>query len=178
MKTALVFSGSFSSDSINHKLVSYTVDLAANTETKVIRLSEYQAPIYTKEDENENGIPEPIQALRKLFDEADGFIISSPEYNSSLPAGFKNTMDWLSRMEGSIFQEKPVLLMSASPGGRGGKSVLDHLSSVIPFWGAKLVGPFSLPKFYDNFTEKGLSSELDRELKKLVTDFEKTLLDS
>lgn len=126
----------------------------------------------------EQGIPEQIRALRKLFDEADAFIISSPEYNGSLPAGFKNTLDWVSRIDGKIFQDKPVLLMSTSPGGRGGKSVLDHLTKVMPFWGAKIVGSFSLPKFNENFSDNTPIEPFNSELKTLVKDFEQVVLDS
>lgn len=178
MKKILGFSGSMSADSINQKLVSYAADQINEFELNVIRLSDFEAPLYAKEREAKNGIPAPIQRLRTLFDEADGFIISTPEYNSSLPAGFKNTMDWLSRMEGKIFQDKPVLLMATSPGGRGGKSVLDHLSSIIPFWGAKLVGPFSLPKFNETFTASGLASPFDEELEQLISEFEQAVKDS
>ena len=145
MKKILSFSGSFSADSINHQLVRYTSSLIKNTDFSIIRLSDFEAPIYRNELEMESGIPVNIKKLRLLFDEADAFIISTPEYNSSVPAGLKNTLDWLSRMEGKIFQDKPVLLMATSPGGRGGQTVLGHLSTVIPFWGAKLVGTFSLP---------------------------------
>lgn len=178
MKKVLAFSGSLSDASINHKLVEHTTTKVKDLDVRMIRLSSYESPLYSKERETEGGIPEPIKALRELFDEVDGFIISTPEYNSSLPAGFKNTMDWLSRMEGKIFQDKPVLLMATSPGGRGGKSVLDHLSSIIPFWGAKLVGPFSLPKFNETFTESGLASPFDEELEQLISEFEQAVKDS
>lgn len=170
MNRILAFSGSFSKDSINHKLVSYTARLISNCEVEVIRLSDFEAPLYSKEREADGGIPEPIQQLRKLFDEADGFILSTPEYKRSIPGGLKNTIDWLSRTSGKTFQEKPVLLMTATPGGRGGQSVLGHLSSVIPFWGAKLIGPFSLPVFQDNFLENRLNEPFDSELKSKIKE--------
>lgn len=176
MKKILGFSGSMSADSINHKLVTYTSDQIENIDVNVIRLSEFEVPLYTKEREAENGVPEPIQELRRLFDSADGFIVSTPEYNGSLPAGFKNTIDWLSRMEGKIFQDKPILLMAASPGGRGGQSVLGHLATVLPFWGAKLIGPFSLPLFQENFNDGSVNEPLDSILKKLVADLESATL--
>ena len=121
-------------------------------------------------------IPEPIQELRKLFDDADGFILSTPEYNSSIPGGLKNTFDWLSRTGGKTFQEKPVLLMAATPGGRGGQSVLGHLSAVIPFWGAQLIGPFSLPVFHENFLGKGLKEPFGSELKSKTKELEAAIL--
>jgi NAD(P)H-dependent FMN reductase len=176
MKKVLAFSGSFSSDSINHRLVVYASELAKNTEMTIIRLADFEAPIYRKELEVESGIPTEIQKLRLLFDEADAFIISTPEYNGSIPAGLKNTMDWLSRTGGKIFQDKQVVIMSASPGGRGGQSILGHLSAVLPFWGAQLVGTFSLPKFGENFSEgKIVSEELNKQLEELLKELDTRL---
>jgi NAD(P)H-dependent FMN reductase len=172
MKQILAFSGSMSADSINHKLVEHAAKQVKGASVEVIQLHDFESPFYTKEREAKEGIPEPIRKLRKLFDGADGFIVSTPEYNSSLPAGFKNTMDWISRMEGKIFQDKPVLLMATSPGGRGGKSVLEHLSSIIPFWGAKVIGPFSLPVFKENFGEGSLNEPFNSELKSKIHELE------
>lgn len=176
MKKVLAFSGSFSSDSINHKLVNLAISYGNALDVRVIRLSDYEAPIYSKEREAIDGIPESIKRLRSLFDEADGFILSTPEYNSTIPGGLKNTIDWLSRTGGKTFQEKPVLLMAATPGGRGGQSVLGHLSAVIPFWGAKLIGPFSLPVFQENFLVDRLKEPFDSELKSKIKELEEAIL--
>lgn len=176
MKKVLAFSGSLSSDSINQKLVSLTTNGLINVSFELIQLADYEAPLYAKQREVDNGIPEEIIALRKLFDECDGFIISTPEYNSSIPAGLKNTFDWISRMDGKTFQDKPVLLMSATPGGRGGKSVLDHLSAIIPFWGASEVIRFSLPTFYENFLGNTLAEPFNSELNITIQQFEKVIL--
>ena len=59
-------------------------------------------------------------------------------------------------------------LMSATPGGRGGQSVLGHLSSIIQYWGAKLVGPFSLPTFHENFGGDSMNAPLESELKEKI----------
>jgi chromate reductase len=175
MKKVLAFSGSFSSDSINHRLVVYASELAKNTEMTIIRLADFEAPIYRKELEVESGIPTKIQKLRQLFDEADAFIISTPEYNGSIPAGLKNTVDWLSRTEGKVFQDKPVLLMATSPGGRGGQTVLGHLSTVMPHWGARLVGTFSLPTFHKNFVDGNMDDEYEIELLAAIQNVEAEL---
>jgi len=174
MKKILAFSGSFSSDSINHQLVVYTSSLVKN-DVSIVRLADFEAPIYRNELETESGIPDEIQKLRLLFDDADAFIISTPEYNGSIPAGLKNTMDWLSRTGGKIFQDKPVVIMSTSHGGRGGQSILGHLSAVIPFWGAQLVGAFSLPKFSENFVDGKMDDEHKIELLDLIQNLEKEL---
>jgi len=163
MKTILAFSGSLSSDSINHTLIEYATTLVTGVNVRIISLLDFAMPLYSRDIENE-GVPGKVTELRALFDAADGFLISVPEYNSSVPAGFKNAIDWLSRTGGKPFQEKPVLLMSTSPGGRGGASVQEHLLRVLPFWGADVVGSFSLPKFEENFAEGKLEGALQTKL--------------
>ncbi len=175
MKQLLAFSGSFSDSSINHDLIEFTASLLNGVEVEVIRLQNFPAPIYSKEIEKEHGIPESITALRQKFDQVDGFMLSTPEYNSSVPAGLKNTLDWISRTEGKIFQEKPVLLMSTSPGGRGGQSVLDHLSGVLPYWGAKLIGPFSLPSHQANLVDGEMTHDFQVVLESHLTGLKKSL---
>jgi hypothetical protein len=68
--------------------------------------------------------------------EHDGFLISSPEYNSSISAVLKNAIDWVSRpVPGEpplvAFRGKVARLMSASPGGLGGLRGLVHLRSIL-----------------------------------------------
>ena len=164
MKKILAFSGSMSSVSINHQLIEFMSGLIDKADVQVIRLTDFEAPLYSAEIESQEGIPDGVTKLKLEFDKADGFILSTPEFNSSIPGGLKNTMDWLSRTDGKIFQEKPVLLIAASPGGRGGSSVLNHLSSIIPFWGAKLVGPFSFPRFHQNLVDGEMNAELNASL--------------
>jgi NAD(P)H-dependent FMN reductase len=164
MKTILAFSGSLSSDSINHRLIEHAAPLTEGVEVRIISLRDFPMPLYSRDIEQEV-IPENVKELRALFDAADGFLVSVPEYNSSVPAGFKNAIDWLSRTGGRTFQDKPVLLMSATPGGRGGASVQEHLLKVMPFWGANVVGSFSLPKFNENFVDGKLEGELRANLK-------------
>ncbi|MFT4545879.1 MAG: chromate reductase [Bacteroidia bacterium] len=160
MKKILAFSGSMSNASINHSLIEFTANMIDNAEVSVIRLLNFEAPLYSAERENEDGIPEGILRLRVEFDKSDAFILSTPEYNGSIPGGLKNTIDWLSRTEGKTFQDKPVFLMATSPGARGGSSVLGHLSAILPFWGAQLIGPFSFPSFHQNFIDGKMNAEL------------------
>ena len=171
MKKILAISGSMSRESINTLLVEFTARQITDAEVEIVKLSEFESPLYSKEREMESGIPSSILALRAKFDAADAFILSTPEYNGSIPGGLKNTLDWISRTEGKIFQEKPVLLMAASPGGRGGKSVLDHLLAVVPYWGAKLSGTFSLPSFQQNLIDGVMSQELRAELNRELDKF-------
>ncbi|BDD12296.1 hypothetical protein FUAX_47280 (plasmid) [Fulvitalea axinellae] len=167
MKKILAFSGSNSSKSINQTLVSIASQVVKNHKVTVIDIRDFPAPIYGEDLEGDSGIPEKIAELRTLMDEHDAFIFSTPEHNGYIPAVAKNTFDWLSRTEGKFFGEKPVLLLSTSPGGYGGANTLNVLKGLAPWWGAEVVGTYSLGSFYDKVTDGKLEEE---ELSKLTTN--------
>jgi len=176
MKKIITIAGSNSQNSINRKLLSYTSDLLRNVELISIDLNDYVLPIYGVDFEDENGIPTAVKRLNELFDKADGFIIALAEHNGTYTAVFKNILDWLSRSNMKVWREKPVLLMATSPGGRGGATVLKGAVNYFPFLGANVVGDFSLPSFFDNFSEDGISNgELKEELIQKVQLFEQII---
>jgi len=130
----LAFAGSLRKDSYNKKLVKIAVKGAEHADAKVtyIDLKDYPLPIYDQEIEETSGLPENAVKLKKLMWEHDGFLLALPEYNSSLPAVFKNVIDWTSRNASkdevylSCFIDKAVAMMSASVGGLGGIRGLVH----------------------------------------------------
>lgn len=79
-------------------------------------------PLYNFDDEAADGIPAPVAALKNSIAGADGLLISTPEYNNSIPGVTKNAIDWLSRPPADIprvFGDLPVAIMGASPGRFG-----------------------------------------------------------
>ncbi|WP_282608154.1 NADPH-dependent FMN reductase [Pelagibius sp. Alg239-R121] len=151
MKKILAFSGSSSSRSINQKLVRAAAGHLEPSNVTVIDIRDYPIPIYSIDIEEGEGFPENALRLRALFSEHDGFLISCPENNSSITVILKNVIDWMSRMEGKIFQEKPVVLMSTTPGKNGGRTNLEHMAKLMPWWGGSVVATFSLARFQDTF---------------------------
>lgn len=134
----LAFSGSLRKESFNHKLVKIAADAAreAGAEVTLIRLSDYPMPIYNGDDEDRDGLPENATKLKALFKLSDGFLISSPEYNSSISAALKNAIDWASRPVPNepplaAFAGKTATLMSASPGALGGLRGLVHVRAIL-----------------------------------------------
>lgn len=156
MKKILAFSGSSSSKSINQKLVKSAAKLIKGADVTVIDIRDFPLPIFSVDIEEETGFPANALKVRALFSDHDGFMISVPENNGSMPAIFKNLIDWISRMDGKIFQEKPVLLLSTSPGKTGGKTNLDNLEKLLPWWGGQVAASFSLGGFYDEFDQEKL----------------------
>ena len=134
----LAFAGSLRKDSYNKKLVQVAIQGArrAGAEVTYIDLKDYPLPIYDGDLETASGIPENGHKLKKLFLEHDGLLLSCPEYNSSITAVLKNTIDWVSRPipnEASLacFVGKAATLMSASTGGLGGLRGLVHVRSIL-----------------------------------------------
>lgn len=175
MKKILAFGGSTSSTSINKQLATYASSQVANVETEIIDFNDYAAPIYST-DEEANGFPENLVALSEHMKQFDGYVVSLAEHNGSYAAAFKSILDWLSRINRSVFNDKPVLLMATSPGGRGGASVLSNASNYFPHAGASEVITFSFPNFFDNFKEdKIINKELLDELLEKVKVFENNI---
>ena len=129
MKKIITIAGSNSQQSINQSLITYTHRLLKNAEIISIDLDNYVMPIYGVDFESNYGIPTTARRLYELFQTADGFVLSLAEHNGSYAVAFKNIIDWLSRVNMNIWGEKPMLLMAASPGGRGGASVLQSASA-------------------------------------------------
>src|SRR5207249_1812617 len=69
----------------------------AGAEVTYLDLRDYPLPIFDEDLEKSAGAPENAKKLKKLFVEHHGFLISAPEYNSSITAVLKNTIDWISR---------------------------------------------------------------------------------
>ncbi|MCB9030246.1 MAG: NAD(P)H-dependent oxidoreductase [Deltaproteobacteria bacterium] len=171
MKKILAFSGSPSSNSINHKLVEAAVALLDGVDATVIRLSDFELPFYSADIE-EDGYPTGVEKLKELFLSHDGFLISSPEYNGMMPAMLKNVIDWVSRVQKPIFNDKPIMLMSASPGERGGMTNHDNMKSLMNWWGGKVEGSYMLGKFHEHFDADAVTLT-EQESSKLKAELEK-----
>lgn len=174
MKKICTFSASNSADSINRILLNIAAKKITVHEINAIDIRDYPMPMYSLDKENEDGFPATATQLRAIFSEHDAFIIAIPEHNGSMPAVFKNAIDWLTRLtdqQHAIFASKPVFLLSTSPGATGGSSNLKNLTQLMPWWGADVRGSFSLGSFYDNVSEGQLSLDHDRQLCGKMTEF-------
>jgi len=174
MKKILTLSAGNSLNSINQTLINIAVEKISAHEVARIYLRDYPMPMYGIDEETDVGFPATAIALKALFDQYDAFIVASPEHNGSMPAVFKNTIDWLSRLadkENPIFANKPVLLMSTSPGPNGGATNLQTMNNLMPWWGADMRGTYSLGSFYDNVTDGRLNTQQDSELTTVINDF-------
>ena len=164
MKKIIALGGSNSKKSINKALATFAANQVENVEINVdsvsnLDLNDFELPLYGIDHETDHGIPKNATKLNDLIEASHGLIISLAEHNGSYSAAFKNVYDWLSRINKKVWKDKPMLLMATSPGARGGATVLQTAKTGFPFLGGNIVADFSLPSFYDNFSENGITNE-------------------
>ena len=163
MKRILAFGASTSSTSINKRFAYFAANQIEDADITLIDLNDFEAPLYSSDLENAEGIPDNAARFKQCIESMDGIIVSLAEHNGNFAAAFKNLTDWVSRLEGKVWADKKLFLLSTSPGGRGGKSVHEIASAAYPRAGATITGSFSLPSFNDNFSDDGI---VDGELAK------------
>lgn len=121
MTRILGISGSLRTKSYNTALLRAAIELMP-AGAELIEGSIAGVPLYNGDEEQANGIPEPVQALKAQLMQADGLLLVTPEYNNSIPGVFKNAIDWMTRPAsdiGPLFGGRPVAVIGASPGGFG-----------------------------------------------------------
>jgi len=176
MKKIITIGGSNSKNSITKQLAEYTGKLIRNVELEKIDLNDFEMPLFSVDIENELSFPKAAKELNRIFDNADGFVVALAEHNGSYSVAFKNIFDWLSRVEAKVWRDKPMILLSTSPGERGGQTVLEIALARFPYMGANIIGSMSLGLFFDNFNEGDLVNDLKKEeLKRIISDFEKAI---
>ncbi len=114
-----------------------------------------QLPIYDL-DVEAKGWPPLVKDLRDRLARANGLLIASPEYNSSIPGGLKNLLDWVSRPPERLFQEKWAGLMGASPSAFGTARMQPHLRQVMASVGAHVLpAQVHVPRAMEAFNTDG-----------------------
>ena len=123
----LAFAGSTRSLSYNKMLAENAAEIAREQGARVnlIDLRDYPLPLYDGDLEESHGIPENGLEIRRMMCDSHGFLVISPEYNSSISAVLKNTIDWVSRPRPDepplvAFKGKTAALLATSPGWAGG----------------------------------------------------------
>jgi len=172
----LAFAGSNHSKSINKQLVTYAAkalqeNFVEDADIEVLDLNDFEMPIYSQDREGDSGIPDAAHVLFNKIGTADALIISFAEHNGSYTAAYKNIFDWMSRINPKVYQKKPMVLLSTSPGPGGAGSVLAAAVNSAPYFEADVKGSLSIPSFYDNFDAENIKL-INADLK---TELEKTL---
>ena len=161
----LALAGSLRKHALSKRVLKMAIRGAerAGAEVTYVDLGDYPMPIYNLDDHEKNGFDEHALRLQGLFTQHDGFLISSPEYNGSLPAALKNAIDWVSRPSdkyprSAVFAGKFAAMMASSPGSLGGVRSLAHLRGVLTSISVNVLPqeiavPFAEEKFVGNDEE-------------------------
>jgi len=161
----LAFAGSLRQGSFNKQLVKVAAEGAAAAGAKVtyVDLKDYPMPIYDQDWFDQHGFPESVLQLKALMKAHHGFLIASPEYNSSISGALKNMIDWTSRSEEgepplalTCFKGKTAAIMATSPGGLGGLRGLSHVRSILESIGVLVIpDQKAIPGAYQAFDQAG-----------------------
>src|SRR4029078_1766417 len=134
----LVIPGSLRTGSHNARLAAAARQepVLSGGEVTRISLSDFPLPIYDGDLQAKSGVPKHAVNLKRMIGAHHGVLIVTPEYNSSVPALVKNTIDWISRVQdphetrGQVFRERVFAIAAASGGRLGGTRALAALRLV------------------------------------------------
>lgn len=104
--------------------------------------ADLRLPLFDEDLEIAEGFPESVLRLHAQIKAADAIVIATPEYNKALPGVLKNALDWVSRVPGAAWRDKPVAILSAADGRAGGeRSQYSLRLCLTPFRPRLLTGP-------------------------------------
>src|SRR5881409_3501242 len=135
----LVIPGSLRSGSLNARLAAAAAHEIAQAGAEVTRisLSDFPLPIYDADVQAKSGVPKNAVNLKRMIGVHHGVLIVTPEYNSSVPALVKNTIDWVTRVQdghearGQVFRDRAFGIAAASEGRLGGARSLAALRLIL-----------------------------------------------
>jgi chromate reductase len=116
------------------------------------------------EDHDTDVPPAEVARLRAEIADADALLISTPEYNGTVPGQLKHAVDWASRPygRGSSLWGKPTAVIGASVTDYGALWAQDHLRKALGIGGARVL-EVELPigKAHERFDENGGLADLE-----------------
>ena len=179
----LAFAASNSRRSINRLLIDYcaalvTEDPGLDAEVTVVGLSDFDAPMYSIDHENEYGIPPAAQALFTSIGAADALLISFAEHNGHYAAAYKSLFDWMTRIDRNVYQDKPAVMLATSPGRGGGRRALQAAVDSAPLYGADVLAHLAIPSFnhvFDHTTGRLTDADVDARLRMTLDAFSEKL---
>lgn len=172
----LAFAASLRKNSYNRKLIRLAADIArdAGATVDLADFAEFDMPLFNGDMNEHLGLPEGARELVRRIEAADGIMISSPEYNYSLPGTLKNAIDWVSREKPMPLRGKSGLLLAASTSVMGGIRGLWQLRIPLEGLGVMLhPDMFALASAGNAFADDGSLSDpvLYERLEKLVRSY-------
>ena len=135
----LGISGALRANSTNTKLLREAARLFGPC---TLSMADLRMPLYDGDLEAASGMPPEADLLRQQISNADGILLSSPEYNGNIPGVLKNALDWISRAKPNVLEGKPLALMSAAAGRAGGaRTQISARAALVSFRPRYALGP-------------------------------------
>lgn len=167
--TIIALLGSTKQESINKTILGYVTDqVSENYTVEIFDIS--TLPFFNPDLDQENSLPGSVKTFRKTLEDAQGVLVSSPEYVFSVPGVLKNAIEWV--VSTMIFHEKPTALITASSSGEKAHEslqlILKTIGALIENHAAVLI---QSPK--TKFNQAGMPTDVQTQtaLKDLILDF-------
>ncbi len=128
-----------------------------------------EIPPYDADDDMPGNAPEPVERFKAALADADAILISTPEYNSSIPGVLKNALDWASRpLAESPVRNKPAAVLSSSTSMFGGVWSAAETRKVLGALGARTLEETVAVPRADERLANGVDAALLEELRAVV----------
>lgn len=159
MKKILLLPGSVRAASLNFSLLQSVPTTLGSLD--LVKPEELRGPIFDEELLDATGVPAGFRLIGERIARTDAVIVSSPEYNGSIASPLKNLLDWTSKMDPMPWEDRPVLLLGASPGALGAVRGLWHTRVPFEALGAWVYPEmFGLPRAHEAFDPEGQLKDL------------------
>lgn len=153
----LAISGSLRAASHNTALLRHAAERAPEG-VEVELYDELESLPPYNEDRDTDTPPAAVAAMRDRVAEADALLISTPEYNGTIPGQLKQLVDWASRPYGpqAALYGKPVAVIGASATDYGALWAQDHLRKALGIAGARVMETdLPVARAHEKFDEDG-----------------------
>lgn len=173
----LFFSGSLRRNSMNCQIAKFASKIAEKElqiEPLFLSLKDFDIPLYDGDLEAKEGMPDGALKLKKLFIEASGIYIASPEYNGAFSGALKNAIDWISRPNQKnelilwAFRNKNAAISSATAGKFGGINGMNALRLMLSNIGINVIpNQLAIPEAHNVLDAEG--NIIDKTLEESIT---------
>lgn len=174
MNKIIAFAGSNSKHSINHQLLEI-IQRHFSNEFELVKLSDYDIPMFGVDLEAEIGTPKAIEDLYTKINSTSILLMGCSEHNGNMTSFMKSTLDWLSRRDRSVFEAKDIFLCGTSTGRKGASESIAAVKRLVERLDGDVTATFSLPSFNHVFEDGELIPEHRENLDNFVHELKASI---
>jgi len=143
----------------------------SEVEAELIDLSQFNIPAFEETLSKLTAPPSGLQQLQHKIQEADAFILVSPEYNGSFTSALKNAVEHLDEKS---FRKKAAGIVSVTSGGNGGvRGGMQMQQLMLAIWSVPAPVMLLVPHVEQKFDAEGTltDSGFENRIKFFVDEF-------